>query len=195
VYVARERYDELASALVARAQALRPGHGLRDDVDFGPVVNRAAMDDVLAACDRAATEGEVLAGGSRLLEGELERGWFVAPTVVAELPRDAELACREVFGPVVALWPVDDDEEAIAAANATEYGLSAAVFTRDLGAAKAFVERIEAGLVHVNSQTAGADVHVPFGGLKASAHGPHEQGRAAIDFYTDQQTVYLDAAS
>ncbi len=117
----------------------------------------------------------------------------MSPAVLTDLPHDAEFARREVFGPAVAVWPVKDDEEAFERANATEYGLSAAVFTRDLDAAKSFVERIRAGLVHVNSQTAGAEVHVPFGGLPGSAYGPHEQGRAAIEFYTEVVTVYQDA--
>src|ERR671915_2332057 len=118
----------------------------------------------------------------------------MSPAVLTDLPHDSEFACDEVFGPAVALWPVEGDEVALELANRTTYGLSAAIFTRDLNSAKSFVERIEAGIVHVNSQTAGAEVHVPFGGLAGSGYGPHEQGRAALEFYTQTKTVYLDPA-
>jgi aldehyde dehydrogenase (NAD+) len=97
-----------------------------------------------------------------------------------------------VFGPVVATWPMDDDDDPLELANRTSFGLSAAIFTRDLNWARRFVEDVRAGIVHVNSQTAGAEVHVPFGGTRASSYGPHEQGRAAIEFYTQEKTVYLD---
>jgi aldehyde dehydrogenase (NAD+) len=116
----------------------------------------------------------------------------MGPAVLSDLPHDAEFACEEVFGPAVAIWPVDDDDEAIELANRTQYDLSASIFTRDLDEAKRFVEEIRAGIVHVNSQTAGAEVHVPFGGLSGSGYGPHEQGRAAREFYTESKTVYLD---
>lgn len=195
VYVAEERYQELVAGLVKRATRLRVGYGLDEGTEMGPLVNERALEGVLEALGRAEAEGTLRCGGRRLSEGAYARGAYMSPAVFTDLPHDAELACREVFGPAVAVWPVADDDEALARANATAYGLSAAVFTRDLDAAKAFVEEIRAGLVHVNSQTAGAEVHVPFGGLRGSAYGPHEQGRAAIDFYTEEKTVYLDPAA
>ena len=120
-------------------------------------------------------------------------GYVVAPTVVEGLADDAELSCEEVFGPVTSLYRYETLDEAIARANAVRFGLSAAIFTRDLREVQRFTSEIQAGIVHVNSQTAGADVHVPFGGIKGSGWGPHEQGRAALDFYTDVVTVYQDA--
>jgi aldehyde dehydrogenase (NAD+) len=87
-----------------------------------------------------------------------------------------------------------DGDDPLELANRTTYGLSAAIFTRDLNWARKFIEGVRAGIVHVNSQTAGAEVHVPFGGLRGSSYGPHEQGRAAIEFYTQEKTVYLDEA-
>jgi len=98
-----------------------------------------------------------------------------------------------VFGPVTALYRFATLDEALTRANAVEYGLSASIFTRDLHAVQRFSEELQAGILHVNSQTAGADVHVPFGGLKGSGYGPHEQGRAALEFFTDAVTVYQDA--
>ena len=106
---------------------------------------------------------------------------------------DAFLSCEEVFGPVTSLYRFATLDEALERANAVEFGLSAAIFTRDLHATQRFANELQAGILHVNSQTAGADVHVPFGGLKSSAWGPHEQGRAAMEFYTETVTVYQDA--
>jgi aldehyde dehydrogenase (NAD+) len=102
------------------------------------------------------------------------------------------LSCEEVFGPVASLYRFEALDEAIERANAVEYGLSASIFTSSLPATQEFVNRLEAGILHVNSQTAGADVHVPFGGIKGSGFGPHEQGRAALEFYTEVVTVYQD---
>lgn len=194
VYVSEERYEEFVEGLAERARTLRIGYGLDEGTEMGPLVNERALDEVLASLARAEADGTLRTGGRRLEDGDYARGAYMSPAVFTDLPHDADLSCREVFGPAVALWPVASDEEAIERANATTYGLSASIFTRDLDAAKAFVERIHAGIVHVNSQTAGAEVHVPFGGLAGSAYGPHEQGRAAIEFYTEQKTVYLDPA-
>jgi aldehyde dehydrogenase (NAD+) len=97
-----------------------------------------------------------------------------------------------VFGPVAALYPVDGLDDAIARANAVRFGLAASLFTSNLAAATRFQREAQAGLIHVNSQTAGAEVHVPFGGIKASGFGPHEQGRAAAEFFTETVTTYVD---
>jgi aldehyde dehydrogenase (NAD+) len=153
------------------------------------VVNEGAMEEILAAIARARSNGTVLAGGERADD----TGYLIAPTLVEGLPDDAELSCEEVFGPVTSLYRFATFDEAIARANAVRFGLSAAIFTRDLRVAQRFGDEIGAGIIHVNSQTAGADVHVPFGGVKGSGWGPHEQGRAAIEFYTEMVTVYQDA--
>jgi aldehyde dehydrogenase (NAD+) len=153
-------------------------------------VNESALEDILGAVELARSEGgTVLAGGERVDD----EGYLVAPTVFEGLADDAELSCEEVFGPVTALYRYSSFDEAIARANAVRFGLSAAIFTRDLRETQRFTSEIQAGIIHDNSQTAGADVHVPFGGLKGSAWGPHEQGRAAIEFYTESVTVYQDA--
>lgn len=193
VYIDRAIYDDFVEALSERARTMVVGYGLEDGTQMGPLVNEAQLEGVLDALERAGKEGSML-GGRRLTDHGLARGCYMSPAVLTDLPHDSEFACNEVFGPAVALWPVEGDDEALELANRTTYGLSAAIFTRDLNAAKSFVEGIEAGIVHVNSQTAGAEVHVPFGGLAGSGYGPHEQGRAAREFYTEQKTVYLDPA-
>jgi alpha-ketoglutaric semialdehyde dehydrogenase len=195
VYVARELYDEFVTRLVARAERLKVGHGLDEGTQMGPLVNEVQLEGVLESVAGAEKQGTLRCGGRRLTGGDYARGFYMSPAVLTDLPHDSELASEEVFGPAVGVWPVDGDEEAIELANRTRFGLSASIFTRDLDAAKRFVERVRAGIVHVNSQTAGADIHVPFGGLAATGYGPHEQGRAAIEFFTEQKTVYLDPSS
>ncbi len=118
---------------------------------------------------------------------------MIAPTVFENVRDDAFLSCEEVFGPVTSLYRFSTLDEAMERANAVEFGLSAAIFTSSLPAATRFQNEAQAGLIHVNSQTAGAEVHVPFGGIKSSGWGPHEQGRSAIEFYTEVVTVYEDA--
>ena len=120
-------------------------------------------------------------------------GYVIAPTVFEWVADDAFLSCEEVFGPVTSLYRFAGLDEALRRANSVRFGLAASIFTRDLRTAHRAASELEAGILHVNSQTAGADVHVPFGGIKGSGWGPHEQGRAAIEFYTELVTVYQDA--
>ena len=182
-------YDDFRERLLARIAAGKVGDPADPDVEVGPVVTEEAMEDVLEAIGRARGDGTVLAGGGRADD----EAYLIAPTLVEGLPDDAELSCEEVFGPVASLYRFETFDDAITRANAVRFGLSAAVFTRDLHVVQRFSEEIGAGIIHLNSQTAGADVHVPFGGIKESGWGPHEQGRAAIEFYTETVTVYQDA--
>ena len=182
-------YDEFRQRMLTRIAAGKVGDPADPDVEVGPVVNEGALEEILGAIARARSEGTVLAGGERADE----EGYLIAPTLVEGLADDAELSCEEVFGPVTSLYRFDTFDDAIERANAVRFGLSAALFTRDLHVVQRFSEEIGAGIIHVNSQTAGADVHVPFGGVKESGWGPHEQGRAAIEFYTETVTVYQDA--
>jgi len=182
-------YDEFRERLLARVAAGKVGDPADPEVEVGPVVNEGALEDILAAIERAKSDGTVLAGGERADD----EAYLIAPTVFEGLADTAELSCEEVFGPVTSLYRFSTLSEAIERANAVRFGLSASIFTRDLHAVQRFTGEIGAGIIHVNSQTAGADVHVPFGGIKGSGWGPHEQGRAAIDFYTEAVTVYQDA--
>ena len=183
-------YDDFRARFLARIERGVVGDPADPETEVGPLVHERALEDVLGAIDRAHGEGgTLLAGGTR---GH-EDAYLVEPTVFEGLGDDAELSCEEVFGPVTSLYRFATLDEALERANAVRFGLSAAIFTRDLHSVQRFTEGIGAGIVHVNSQTAGADVHVPFGGIKGSGWGPHEQGRAAIEFYTEVVTVYQDA--
>jgi aldehyde dehydrogenase (NAD+) len=189
IYVQDAVYDDFRGRLLARIERGKVGDPLDPEVEVGPIVNESQFDDVMAAIDRGRNEGgHVAAGGGRAGR----EGYLVEPTVFEDVSDSAYLSCQEVFGPVTSLYRFETLDDALRRANAVEFGLSAGIFTSSLAAAIRFADEAEAGLVHVNSQTAGADVHVPFGGIKASGFGPHEQGRAAIEFYTETVTVYVD---
>ena len=126
---------------------------------------------------------------------DFDSGTYVEPTVITKVAPDAFVACEEIFGPVLSLISAADSEEALNIANAVEYGLSAGIFTRNLNSVLDFADRIEAGIVKINGETAGVEPQVPFGGMKASSSGDREQGKAAIEFFTDTKTVYVDRSA
>lgn len=190
IFVHDDVYDDFRTRFLARIEAGQVGDPSDPATEVGPVVNEGAMDDILAAIARGREQGgTVIAGGER---ADAE-GWLIEPTVFEGVGDDHYLSCEEVFGPVTTLYRYGSLDEAIERANDVPFGLSASIYTRDLRAAQRFAQELQAGILHVNSQTAGADVHVPFGGVKHSGWGPHEQGRAAIEFYTESVTVYQDA--
>ena len=183
-------YDAFRERFLARIAAAKVGDPSDPDIEVGPVVAAGPFEEILAAIERGKAEGGTVAAGGIRADDE---GYLIAPTVFEDVGDDAFLSCEEVFGPVTSLYRFSTLDEALERANAVEFGLSAAIFTRNLHATQRFANEAQAGILHVNSQTAGADVHVPFGGLKNSAWGPHEQGRAAMEFYTETVTVYQDA--
>ena len=190
ILVQEDVYDVFREKLLARVAAGKVGDPADPETEVGPLVTETAFDEVMGAIEQARSEGGTVAAGGARADDE---GYLVAPTVFEDVAETALLSCEEVFGPVTALYRYGTLDEAIARANAVQFGLSAAIFTRDLHAVQRFSEELQAGILHVNSQTAGADVHVPFGGLKGSGFGPHEQGRAALEFFTEAVTVYQDA--
>jgi acyl-CoA reductase-like NAD-dependent aldehyde dehydrogenase len=193
VIVHRDVLDAFRDRLTAKASSLKVGDGMKPETYMGPLVSADAEKTVLDYIETGKREGaRLLTGGTKLTGGEYDHGYFVAPTVFDGVRPDMRIAQEEIFGPVVAVLEARDFDEATAMANDTRFGLSASVMTRDLGLAMRFVREIEAGIVHVNSQTAGAEPQVPFGGFKASSSGSREQGKAAREFFTQIKTVYLD---
>jgi alpha-ketoglutaric semialdehyde dehydrogenase len=189
IYVEDSIYDQFRERLLERIAAGKVGDPADPETEVGPIVNEHQFEEVLAGIERGRQEGgTVLTGGERADPDAL----LVAPTLFEDVADDAFLSCEEVFGPVTSLYRFGTLDEAIDRANAVRFGLSASIFTTSLATAERCVEELEAGILHVNSQTAGADVHVPFGGSKGSGYGPHEQGRAAIEFYTEEITIYHD---
>lgn len=188
VYIEETVYDQFKLRLLERVAQGKVGDPADPDTEVGPLVNESQFEEVLAAIERGREEGgTVVAGG-----GATGDGYVVEPTVFEGVGDDAYLSCNEVFGPVTALYPCLGLDDAFARANATGFGLSAGIFTSSLATALRFKREAQAGILHVNSQTAGADVHVPFGGIKDSGFGPHEQGQSAVEFYSDTITIYVD---
>ncbi|MDO8187322.1 aldehyde dehydrogenase family protein [Conexibacter sp. JD483] len=183
--------EAFTARLAERAAALRVGDPLAEGTQIGPVVSQPQQQKVLGYLDIASDEGHELLAGGRAGQPAGD-GWFVAPTVYGGVDPASRLGQEEVFGPVVGIIPVDSLEQAVEVANGTPYGLSASIFTRDVARAFAFVREVEAGMVHVNSETAGAEPQAPFGGTKDSSSGSREQGKAAVSFFTETKTVYLD---
>jgi acyl-CoA reductase-like NAD-dependent aldehyde dehydrogenase len=189
IYVQKPVYDEFCTRLLERIEGGVVGDPNDPATEVGPLVNEKQLEEILAGIERGKADGgTVLAGGERIDD----EAYLVAPTLFEGVADDAFLSCEEVFGPVSSLYRFSELDDALRRANAVEYGLSAAIFTSSLASARTFTEQIEAGIIRVNGQTAGVDVHVPFGGIKGSGFGPHEQGRAAMDFYTETVTVYED---
>ncbi|MFC5823980.1 aldehyde dehydrogenase family protein [Nonomuraea insulae] len=186
--VADQVADELLGRVAELAGRLVVGDPLDTGVEMGPLVSSAARERVSAGVTRAVVEGAKPLAGASSLERE---GWFVPPTVLDLPGTGVDFWRTELFGPVVGAVRAASAEEALGLANLSDHGLSAAIFTRDLGVALQAVERLEVGVLHVNSESAGTFPYVPFGGAKQSGYGPKEQGRAAREFYTRTVTVYL----
>jgi acyl-CoA reductase-like NAD-dependent aldehyde dehydrogenase len=185
--------DELTAKLTERIRGLKVGDPLANDTQIGPVVDEGALERIVGDIDRGRSEGaEVLAGGGRLSDDGRGKGFFVAPTLFGGVDPSSSLGQDELFGPVLGVISADGYDEAIAIANQVRYGLSASIFTRDLGKALAFARDIQAGIVHVNSETPGAEPQVPFGGYKSSSSYSREQGKASREFFTQTKTVYMD---
>jgi aldehyde dehydrogenase (NAD+) len=179
-------YDRVRELLVERAAAQRVGP--TDDDDFGPVVNERQLDSMLAAVARARDAGAtVVTGGTRLDRP----GFFIPPTIVEGAAVDSEISTTELFGPITTLHRVADFEEALAVANASPYGLTAAIWTGSIHRGQEFARRVQAGGVQVNGPTYGFEPHVPFGGVKDSGTGWREPGTEALDVYSDWKTVYV----
>ncbi len=184
-------YDEVATRLAQLAASWKLGDPLDPNTRVGPVVSESAMLSILDRFRSSETSGgRFLAGGQRA--SNLGNGYFVRPTVIADLPADSLVLREEIFGPVAALQRAESYEEAVSLANDTPFGLSASLFTRDLRNALRFANDIEAGVVKINQESAGLEFQVPFGGYKASSSGSREQGKVARDFFTQWKTVYID---
>ncbi|MGC9220363.1 MAG: aldehyde dehydrogenase family protein [Solirubrobacteraceae bacterium] len=195
VIVERPVTEALIAKLVAAANAIKLGPGLDPETGMGPLVSRGHQAEVLGHMDRARQQGaQIVVGGGTPSDPALADGCYVEPTVITEVTRDMAIWREEVFGPAIAVLEVDGLDEAIAATNDSDYGLSAAVFTRDIAAATHFAAEVDTGQVAVNLPTPGWDVHEPFGGFGDSGSPFKEQGLEALRFYTRVKTVAIRAS-
>jgi aldehyde dehydrogenase (NAD+) len=190
--IERSIYEPLTQKLVEKTRKLKVGNGLEQGVQIGPAVDEAQLKTDLEYIEIAQREGaELLCGGKRLTGGSYDKGYFLEPAIFSAVNCEMRIAQEEVFGPVLALLPADNFEEAMTLANDVRFGLSASIISKDLTRVHQFINQIEAGLITVNLPTAGVEYQLPFGGTKESSFGMREQGPQALDFYTETSTVYL----
>jgi aldehyde dehydrogenase (NAD+) len=193
VAVHKTVYKEFVERFVARVKSLKVGDGLDPDTDMGPCINEQQLNTVVSYVEIGKNEGaKLLIGGNRLDSGLLAKGWFHAPTVFGDCSPGMRVAQEEIFGPVVSVIPIDNLEHAIDVANGVPYGLSASIYTRNVNQAFQATRDLYTGIVYVNAPTIGAETHLPFGGTKQTGNGHREAAIAAIDFFTEWKTVYID---
>jgi aldehyde dehydrogenase (NAD+) len=191
--VDRSVADELVAAIVARAERLVIGDPADPGTDVGPLIDAASAERVDGMVEGAVSEGaRLVTGGKIVTVDDCPGGAFYAPTVLRGVARTHRIAREEVFGPVLSVIEVDGPEEAIEVVNESEYGLSAAVYTRDIGTALRAVDAIRTGIVYVNAPTIGAEIHLPFGGTKHTGNGFREAGRRGIEQFSELKSVYVD---
>jgi len=193
IIVQKGVYREFVERYVDRAKKLKVGNGLDETTEMGPAINEKQLQTDLSYVAIGQDEGaKLMCGGKRLDKGDYQNGWFMEPTVFSDVDSKMRIAQEEIFGPVVSIIPCDDLEDAIGIANGIEYGLSSALYTKDVNKAFSAIRDLDTGITYINAPTIGAEVHLPFGGTKATGNGHREGGIGAIDFYTEWKSVYVD---
>ena len=191
VIVHRAVYDERAGEARRRRReaAARPRLGRRDR--RRPADQRAPRSSTIHGYTQIGVDegAKLLTGGERGRGGE---GFFYSPTVFADVDPQMRIAQEEIFGPTTALIPVDSFDEAVAAANSVQYGLSSSIYTRDVNRAFRAMRDLQTGITYINAGTIGAEVHLPFGGMKQTGNGHREAGQAALDVFTEWKSIYVD---
>jgi acyl-CoA reductase-like NAD-dependent aldehyde dehydrogenase len=191
--VARPVYQPFLEQLVERASRLRIGPGGDPATEVCPLINRQQFDRVMSYIGIGLAEGATLAlGGHDARRDGREHGWFVEPTIFTDVTPSMRIFREEIFGPVLSVAAVESLEEAIDLVNDSAYGLSSSIYTRDVNAAVRASREIEAGIVYVNGPTIGAEVQLPFGGVKATGNGHREAGRTGLDIFTEWKSVFVD---
>jgi aldehyde dehydrogenase (NAD+) len=193
VVVHKKVIGEFTRKFVERASKLRVGDGLDPKVDVGPVINETQLARIQEYVRIGQKEGAtLLCGGRRLDTGVHKRGWFHEPTIFGDVAPKMRIAQEEIFGPVVSIIPCKSLDDAIEIGNGVKYGLSAAIYTRDVNRAFRAMRDMHTGIFYVNSSTIGAEVHLPFGGTKSTGNGHREAGTAALDVFSEWKSIYVD---
>ncbi len=194
IVVHKKVYKQFTRKLVERAQSLRVGNGADEVTDMGPVINADAVHKIMGYIEIGEREdgARLACGGQRLTGGAYEHGYYIEPTVFSDVEPQMRIAQEEIFGPVTAVIPAASLEEAVEIANGVRYGLSAAIYTQDVNRAFRAMNEMYTGIFYVNSSTIGAEVHLPFGGTKATGNGHREAGTQVLDIFTEWKSVYVD---
>ncbi len=195
IVVHKKVYRKFVDKLTERAKSLKIGHGLDKKVEMGPVINEEAVRKILYYNDVGKNEdGATLhLGGNRLDRGEFKYGYFIEPTIFTDVGSEMRIAQEEIFGPVLSVIPCANLDEAIEIGNGVKYGLSSSIYTQDVNRAFKAMEAINTGIFYVNSSTIGAEVHLPFGGTKATGNG-HREGsmESSLDIFSEWKSIYID---
>ncbi len=193
VVVHRDVYRKFVDSFVERARSLRVGDGLDGTTQMGPVVSKGQLQTVMEYVEIGTKEGALLAAGGHVLDrGAYKSGFFHEPTIFADVDPTMRIAREEIFGPVVSVIPCGSLDEAIEIGNNVSYGLSASIYTQDINAAFTAMRDLYTGIFYVNAPTIGAEVHLPFGGVKETGNGHREAGTAALDVFSEWKSVYVD---
>jgi alpha-ketoglutaric semialdehyde dehydrogenase len=193
VVVDKKVYGEFIDKFVERARSLKVGNGLEPTVQMGPLINEAQLKTVEEYVEIGKNEGaKLLTGGKRLTGGEYDCGYFHAPTIFGDCDPKMRISQEEIFGPVVSVIPCDGLDAAIEIGNGVIYGLSSSIYTRNVNKAFQAMRDMETGIFYVNAPTIGAETHLPFGGTKQTGNGHREASVAALDFYSEWKSVYVD---
>ncbi|HUU44346.1 MAG TPA: aldehyde dehydrogenase family protein, partial [Acidobacteriota bacterium] len=194
VIIHKKVYTKFVTQFVAMARKLRVGDGLDENTDMGPAVNESQIQTVerYVQIGKKEDRAKLVCGGKRLTGGKYLHGHYFEPTIFGDVNRKMRIAQEEIFGPVVSLIPVDSFEEAIDVCNDTAYGLSASLYTQDVNRAFTAMRDVYTGIFYINAPTIGAEVHLPFGGTKATGNGHREAGQAALDVFSEWKSVYVD---
>jgi aldehyde dehydrogenase (NAD+) len=186
-------YNDFVERFLARARTLRIGDGLDPAVQMGPLINEGQLQTVERYVEIGKNEGaELLCGGERMAGGDYDYGWFYKPTIFGDCNPQMRICQEEIFGPVVSVMPCENLEEAIEIGNGVVYGLSSSIYTRNVNRAFQAMRDMETGIFYVNAPTIGAETHLPFGGTKQTGNGHREAATAALDFYSEWKSVYVD---
>lgn len=196
VIVEDEVYDKFLGELIDRTSKLTVGDGIDPANDVAPLSSQNQKDKVMEYIGIGTEEGaDLVFGGRALSGGDFDQGYYVEPTIFAGVSPEMRIAKEEIFGPVLTVFKAKDLKEAIDISNSVEFGLSSSVYTKDITKAYEYINTVDTGMVHVNAPTLGGEVHLPFGGLNSSGVGQREQGTAAMDFFTEIISVYIDHAA
>ena len=191
--VHKDVIKEFADKLVARAKALKVGNGLDESVEMGPAINESQMNTVLEYMEIGKKDGaKLLCGGGRLTGGDYDKGWFTMPTVFGDVTPEMRIFQEEIFGSVTSITEFGSLEEGIELCNNTAYGLSGSIYTRDVNKAFVAMRDVYTGIFYVNAPTIGAEVHLPFGGVKDTGNGHREAGVAGLDVFSEWKSIYVD---
>ena len=184
---------ELTERLGERAEQLIIGNGLDERTQMGPSINQGQLETVMEYVRVGQSEGaRLIVGGGRLTEGDFAHGFFHQPTIFGDVRRGMRIAQEEIFGPVLSVIPVDSLAEAIDVANDVPFGLSSAIYTRDVNSAFQAMRDLYTGIVYVNAPTIGAEIHLPFGGTKGTGNGHREGGTQVLDVFSEWKSIYVD---